>query len=213
MSEAKLGWQRVHGPAGAVAMSLHRAGRTWPKWHVWHTRELERKMWADWCTKHEQQQLWPAPFLDPLLRLTHAKHTDEWNQKHTGALRGVVTGGAITQTTLAEWYPLQVSDELCQLCRQDYGTPMHRFHLCPHTKAWRNNNYQRQWQHTAECASANLQVGVESSHVWHTGLTAVPWAQWSFTPVPDTDDNHSCYTGQVYGDGSAKGAGEYAMCG
>ena len=90
---------------------------------------------------------------------------------------------------------------------------MHRFHLCPHTKAWRNKHYDRQWQNTAEEDSASLQIGVERSHVWQTGLTAIPWAHWKLEPVPDTDDNPNCYTGQAYGDGSLKGAGEYAMCG
>ena len=86
VNEVKLDWQKVHGPAGAVTMSLHRAGWTWLQWHTWRTRDgfvvdaretctrdivklfqrdVERQLWADWCTKHDQPQLTPAPSSTP----------------------------------------------------------------------------------------------------------------------------------------------------
>ena len=55
-------------------------------------RDVERQLRAGWRAEHNQQKLRPAPFLAPVLKLTHARHSDEWAHYHTGVLRGIVAG-------------------------------------------------------------------------------------------------------------------------
>ena len=87
--------------------------------------------------------------------------------------------------------------------------------------------------HSAETACAKLQEAEalgstpspesDAQQLWHTGLTAVPWAKWkSFKSAPDDwnehvmaplDDNYVHKTSHVYGDGSLKGEGNHSQCG
>jgi len=244
----KPNWKDVHGPAAAITMHLRRADWQWPRWYVWKTRDkhwidlrercpndvvkmferdVEAVMWSKWTERPENAHLAPAPYMQPLVQLVNKKSTSDWTAQQASALRHVVCSGPVTQTRLAEWYPHMVQGENCQLCGTDYGTPMHRYHLCPCTRQWRRENLPKEWQHVAETSCQESQSachGVDHaadiSSLWHSGLTKVPWAGWgAFETIPDEWQEHvfdsvdSCFTGHVYGDGSLKGKGEFAQCG
>ncbi|CAK0848642.1 unnamed protein product [Prorocentrum cordatum] len=88
-------WGRVKGPAGAVIMSIRRAGWKWPEWHLFLMRngeqlnlletcpndvgmllqqDLEAQLWAQWTAEPGHESLAPAPFLQPAKAVLGARN-------------------------------------------------------------------------------------------------------------------------------------------
>eukprot|EP00959_Pyramimonas_sp_CCMP1952_P331658 6944872-Pyramimonas_sp.AAC.1 len=51
------GWSAVRGPAGAVTMSLRRAGWSWPDWRTFRTRDGHLLRLSDVCPMDVQAML------------------------------------------------------------------------------------------------------------------------------------------------------------
>ena len=234
---AQPDWKAVHGPAAATAMSLRRAGWAWPSWKHFLTKEkllldltkicpmdvkammhrdTEAVMWACWTQTEEYQHLHPRPFIQPLVSLM-SRRGKGWSTHHTNIVRSVVTSGAVTQQKMFDWK--RVDGPTCQSCGQSAGTDVHRYHVCPATKEWRQKVMDRKWQHVAAEACLQAQGANETCTLWTRGLVRDPSADWTFVPIEDRHEEWSkelecrVFSGDVFGDGSKKGSHEWSQCG
>ncbi|CAK0844345.1 unnamed protein product, partial [Prorocentrum cordatum] len=220
-------WGRVKGNAGAVIMSIRRAGWTWSKWHTFLMRngeqlnlletcpndvgmllqqDLEAQLWAQWAAEPGHESLAPAPFLQPARALVVARNFP----KHAkNAARKVLLCDSWAMSKLCE-HNITPTD-ICLACGEAVGTPHHRCYVCPKLRDVRNKG-QADWQHVAEQQVDSL--------LWTRGLVRDPPVDWQFRAIAEeqyhfvvNEGSEAHLTGDIMCDGSKMGGSEWAQAG
>ncbi|CAK0864165.1 unnamed protein product, partial [Prorocentrum cordatum] len=220
-------WGRVKGPAGAVVMSMRRAGWTWPKWHVFLMRngeqlnrmetcpndvgmllqqDLEAQLWAQWTAEPGHESLAPAPFLQPARAVLGVRNFP----KHAvNAAREVLISGSWTMGKLCKRNIAPTG--ICLACGEGAGTPRRRYFVCPELRAVRNKG-QADWQRAVEQQVHSL--------LWARGLVRDPSVDWQFRTVTEeqyhfvvNEGPEAHLTGDIVCDGSKMGGSKWAQAG
>ena len=147
-------WGRVKGPAGAVIMSIRRAGWTWPKWDTFLTRggeqvnlaqvcpsdvgallrqDVQAQLWEQWTAEPGYESLAPAPLLQPAVAQLEAKN---FPRHARNAAMNVLLCDSWTMGKLAA--ANITPTDICLGCGDAAGTPRHRYYSCPRLRDVRN---------------------------------------------------------------------------
>ncbi|CAK0883269.1 unnamed protein product, partial [Prorocentrum cordatum] len=220
-------WAKVRGPAGAVIMSLRRAGWAWPARCTVISqdgreldmreacpmdvaallkKDVQQQLWEAWTKAEERESLRPALLAAPAVAQLRARDSPKHakNAAEKAFVSGSWTMSKLCQCNIAP-------TDICMACGESGGTPHHRYYKCPGIRELRLKA-QPEWQTAAEQQEDNLP--------WTRGLVQHPEADWKFVGIDEGQYMHQAVEGDedyipgdIACDGSKPGYSDWAQTG